>query len=269
MVDVTLVSVFLVGLLGGVHCAGMCGGIVSLIGARAGAERAGATRFVPIRPLATTLTGRPTLRADGVAARWAMLIAYNAGRIASYTLAGAIAGGIGSAAWLAAHVLPVQQVAFVVANALMIAFGLYLTGALRSVAAIEGVGRGLWTALQPLATRTLLSTRPGAAFGAGLVWGWVPCGMVYGVLLAALVGGSAAHGAALMLAFGLGTLPNLLALGWSAARLRGLLHRRGLKLAAGVLVIAFGIAGLMRIDPTAHLHAVVEVCFPGWSAPAR
>lgn len=264
MVDVTLVSVFLVGLLGGVHCAGMCGGIVSLVGARAGAAR-----LVPIRASAPRAAGTPTLDGSDATARWTMLAAYNAGRIASYTLAGAIAGGVGSAAWLASHLLPVQQAAFVAANALMIAFGLYLTGALRSVTAIEGVGRGLWGALQPLATRTLLATRPREALAAGLVWGWVPCGMVYGVLVAALVGGSATQGAALMLAFGLGTLPNLMALGWSASRLRALLHRRRLQQVAGLLVIAFGVGGLLRIDPMAHLHAIAAVCLPGWSAPAR
>ena len=138
MVDVTLVSVFLVGLLGGVHCAGMCGGIVSLVGARAGAAR-----LVPIRANAATAAGGPTLRGDDATARWTMLAAYNAGRIASYTLAGAIAGGVGSAAWLTSHLLPVQQAAFVAANALVIAFGLYLTGALRSVTEkLESEGAG-------------------------------------------------------------------------------------------------------------------------------
>ena len=84
--------------------------------------------------------------------------------------------------------------------------------------------------------------------------------MVYGVLVAALVSGSALQGAELALAFGLGTLPNLLALGWSAAAARRWLGHRALRVAAGVLVVAFGVAGLARIDPLARLHQVVDAC---------
>jgi sulfite exporter TauE/SafE len=106
----------------------------------------------------------------------------------------------------------------------------------------------------------LAADRFGRALGAGLVWGWVPCGMVYGVLIAALVSGSALDGAALALAFGLGTLPNLLLLGWSAHAAQRWLRHRGVRIAAGVLVIAFGLAGLARLDPLAHVHQVVDAC---------
>ena len=248
MAEVTLLSVFLVGLLGGLHCAGMCGGIVSVMGATAArGRRAGALATIPV------LAERP-------APALPLLLAYNAGRILSYALAGALAGAIGSTALLVRNLLPVQQIAFVLANLLLIAMGLYLTGALRSVAVLEVAGQRLWGALRPLASRLLAADRLRTAFAAGLVWGWVPCGMVYGVLIAALVSGSAAQGAALMLAFGLGTLPNLLALGWSAHAARRLLAHRAPRVVAGVLIIAFGVAGLARIDPTAHLHRVVDAC---------
>ncbi|MFO1198621.1 MAG: sulfite exporter TauE/SafE family protein [Burkholderiaceae bacterium] len=244
MTDVTLLSVFLVGLLGGLHCAGMCGGIVAVMGA--GASRP-AGRTIPIRPA-------------HAAPAWPVLLGYNAGRIASYVAAGTLAGALGSSAALVRTVLPVQQVAFVAANLVLIAMGLYLTGVLRSVAVLEVAGRGLWRALQPLAARALAARDFPRALAAGLVWGWVPCGMVYGVLVAALVSGSALQGAELALAFGLGTLPNLLALGWSAAAARRWLGHRALRVAAGVLVVAFGVAGLARIDPLAHLHQVVDAC---------
>lgn len=244
MADVTLLSVFLVGLLGGLHCAGMCGGIVAVMGAGAGRP---AGRTIPIQPA----RGAPA---------WPILLGYNAGRIASYVAAGTLAGALGSSATLVHTVLPVQQVAFVVANLVLIAMGLYLTGVLRSVAVLEVAGRGLWRALQPLATRALAARDFPRALAAGLVWGWVPCGMVYGVLVAALVSGSALQGAELALAFGLGTLPNLLALGWSAAAARRWLGHRALRVAAGVLVVAFGVAGLARIDPLARLHQVVDAC---------
>ena len=249
MAEATLFSVFLVGLLGGIHCAAMCGGIAAVMGAGAARARSAAGP----RPVIAIVPQRS-------ASPLPVLLGYNLGRIASYTAAGAIAGALGSAALLVRQILPVQQLAFVAANLVLIAMGLYLTGALRSVAALEVAGRGLWRALQPLASRMLAADRFTRALAAGVVWGWVPCGMVYGVLIAALVSGSALEGAALMLAFGLGTLPNLLALGWSAQFARRWLQHRGVRIAAGLMVIGFGVAGLARIDPMRHLHRVVDAC---------
>jgi sulfite exporter TauE/SafE len=237
-----------VGLLGGLHCASMCGGIVSVMSA--GAARANDTgrRVIPIR-------------AERRATPLAILIGYNAGRITTYTSLGAIAGAIGSAAALAGAVLPIQQTAFVLANLVLIAMGLYLTGLLRSVAVLEVAGRGLWRTVAPLASRLLAVDGFGRAFRAGLVWGLVPCGMIYGVLIAALLTGSALQGAGLLLAFGLGTLPNLLLIGLTARGAQRWLGHRGVRIAAGLLVIGFGIAGLARLDPGAHLHGVVDACF--------
>lgn len=246
MPEVTLLSVFLVGLLGGIHCAGMCGGIVSLMST-------GAARAKPVRRVIPILPER-------AAATLRVQLGYNLGRVTSYAVAGSIAGALGSAAALANRVLPLQQAAFVLANLVLVAMGLYLTGALRSVAVLESAGQGLWRAVGPHASRLLSADDFPRALAAGLAWGWVPCGMVYGVLIAALLTGSAADGALLMLAFGLGTLPNLLLLGWSATFAQRWLRRRGLRIAAGLLVIGFGIAGLARIDPAEHLHALVDVC---------
>lgn len=248
MAEVTLLSVFLLGLLGGFHCAGMCGGIVSVIGANAGRRRpSGPAVAIPV------VAERP-------ARALPLLVGYNAGRIATYTAIGALAGALGSAAALAQGLLPVQQTAFVVANLVLIAIGLYLTGVLRALGVLEAAGQRMWRRIAPVASRMLAAERTSSAFAAGLVWGLVPCGMVYGVLIAALVSGSSGQGAALMLAFGLGTMPNLLALGWSARTARRWLERRAVRIAAGVLVIAFGVAGLARLDPGAHLHAVVDAC---------
>lgn len=279
MVEVTLFSVFLVGLLGGLHCAGMCGGIVSVMsaaGARSSSSRWAADRVPPpaagVSAAVATGPGLPAAHAGLptprvipiVAARAAtplpVLLGYNLGRISSYTVAGALVGALGSTAFLAEHLLPVQQIAFVLANLVLIGLGLHLTGALRSVAFLEFAGQGLWRRLRPLAARLLAVDGFGRAFRAGIVWGWVPCGMVYSVLVAALVSGSALHGAGLALAFGLGTLPNLLALGWSAHAARRWLNHRGLRIGAGLLVIAFGIAGLTRLDPLAHANALVDAC---------
>ena len=254
MIDVTLVSVFLVGLLGGLHCAGMCGGIAAVMGGAAGHGAAGPA------PTAQARLAAIRVRAEGMARPVSLLIGYNLGRITSYAVAGGLAGAIGSSAALVRHWLPVQQVAFVAANLLLIAMGLHLAGVLRRITVLEGAGAGLWRRLQPLASRCLAADTPRRAFGAGLVWGWVPCGMVYGVLMAALLSGSPWQGAALLLAFGAGTLPNLLLLGASGALTRRWLAVPALRIGAGVLVVAFGIAGLARIDPTRHLHQVVDAC---------
>lgn len=250
MLEPSLLSLFLVGLFGGLHCAGMCGGIVSAMGI--------AGRHTPGRPVGASAS---VARPRGNAGRLLRLLAYNGGRISSYILAGAVVGGIGSSAFLMGRVLPVQQFVFVLANLTLIALGLYVSGAIRSIAPIEAAGRGLWRAVGPAAARAMRGETTRDAWIAGMLWGFVPCGMVYAGLVAALTSASAIDGALLMAAFGLGTLPNLMALGWSAGRLAGWLQNRWIKVAAGILIIAFGIMGLLRLDPTEHIKAAIAYCF--------
>jgi len=244
--SLSLMSAFLLGLFGGVHCASMCGGIVALLGAR--------HRMMPLR-LQSGGTAVATIQSGTL-----LQFAYNAGRIGSYTVAGALAGTVGSAAWMAERVLPVQQASFVAANLVLIVLGLALTGGFRRLRVLARFGAGAWKRVAPFASRLLGATSVPGAFAAGAAWGWVPCGMVYGVLAAALVSGSGAQGALLMLAFGVGTLPNLLALGLAAQRVSRWFALPGARLAAGLLIVAFGVAGLMRIDPIAHLHQAVDIC---------
>ena len=82
------------------------------------------------------------------------------------------------------------------------------------------------------------------AFPLGLLWGWLPCGLVYSALVTALASGSAASGALMMLAFGLGTLPNLLLAGLLAARLKAYAAKPAVRLIAGLVVLGFGLRGL-------------------------
>ena len=219
MPEISYVSVFLVGLLGGVHCVGMCGGIVTALS------------------LSST-TRRPALP---------MLLAYNFGRIASYALAGAIVGAIGASTILLERFVPAERVLYGLANIMLILLGLYLAGLSRAVLALERVGSVVWARLQPLMKRFIPVRTLPQAFFTGAVWGWLPCGLVYSVLISALATGSAAHGALLMLAFGAGTLPNLLAMGLFAQRLQTLTRKPGVRLAAGLLVAAFGVWGLTRL----------------------
>lgn len=258
MVDVSLLSVFLIGLLGGLHCAGMCGGIVGAMSMAP--RRVGKPVPIPVRNggggAATVMPAGAMALRSGLT----LVLGYNVGRITSYTVAGAAAGAVGSTAFIAQRLLPVEQVAFVITNTILIVLGLYLLGVVRSFGPLEAIGQRLWRRLQPLAGRLLHADGFGGAFAAGVVWGWVPCGMVYGVLIAAMASGSATDGALLAAAFGLGTLPSLVALGLSLRSLRGWLQNRWVRTASGALVIWFGIAGLARIDPFDHLHQAVDAC---------
>ncbi|MEN9490854.1 MAG: hypothetical protein RJA63_1303, partial [Pseudomonadota bacterium] len=84
------------------------------------------------------------------------------------------------------------------------------------------------------------------AYPLGVLWGLLPCGLTYGVLSTALMSGSALRGGALMLSFGVGTLPNLLLAGVLLARYGKLIRSKLFRTAAGVLVMSFGVYGLVR-----------------------
>ena len=230
-----LATALLVGLAGGVHCVGMCGGIVT------------ALNFGSDAPPKRAVTRQ---------------LAYSLGRIASYAAAGALAGGAGSLALQTQRLLPAQVVLLVVANALIISLGLSLAGFRALIRPLERAGLLLWRALGRFGVRLGPAKSPAGAFAVGLAWGWIPCGLVYGVLATALVSGSPLRGASVMAAFGVGTLPNLLAAGFAADRLRRLLVRPRARMLAGLFVVILGIAGLARIpfisehlrDGLMHVH---------------
>jgi sulfite exporter TauE/SafE len=232
MDGVNLLPVFLVGLAGSVHCVGMCGGIV------------GAFSMAPARPafpVAVVTHAAPRL-AEGAL----RMAAYNSGRIGSYALAGALAGGLAGGVRTLAGLTALQAGAYWLANLMLVALGLYLTGAWPALARIEQLGQGLWRKVRPLTARIAPLDTPFKMLALGALWGWLPCGMVYSVLLTAMLAGSAGGGAAVMLAFGLGTLPMLLAMGVAGQRLRAALQRRAVRTACGLLVLGFGILGLVR-----------------------
>ena len=211
-------AVFLIGLLGGVHCLGMCGGIV----------------------------GALSLQTAPQGAKWPLHLAYNFGRITTYTVLGALLGWLGAIGGMLEGVLPVQLTLYVLANLMLVAMGLYFLGQTRWLAPFERAGHRLWRRVQP-ATRRFLPVRSVAqAFPLGLLWGFLPCGLVYSVLATALLSGDGVRGAGVMLAFGLGTLPNLLAAGLLLRRFRTLAGHPWVRRAAGLLVIAFGLLGLWR-----------------------
>ena len=222
LADLSLVGAFLVGLLGGVHCAGMCGGIVGV--------------------LSLGVPGREMNKAPN----WYYLLAYNAGRIFSYAVAGGLLGGI---AWLASNwsgLHQIQRGLQLLAALFLVALGLYLAGWWRGLLYIERLGGVLWMRLEPFGRRLLPVSDPVHAFMLGLVWGWLPCGLVYSVLVWSISTGSPFYGALLMLSFGLGTLPNLLLMGIAAERMAGRVRDKRTRQIAGMVVLSFAAYSLYQ-----------------------
>jgi sulfite exporter TauE/SafE len=194
MHELTLATVFIAGLLGSTHCVTMCGGIATALGA----PRVGGAR------------------------RWQPLI-YQLGRISSYGMAGAIVGTLGAAAGAGFAITRWSQILRLATALVVVVIGLDIalatSGRGRWLRAPERLGAILWRRIAP-AARAVLPASPGLrALALGLLWGWLPCGLVYSALLAAALAGSAAGGGATMLAFGLGTLPSMLGLNYAGAHL--------------------------------------------------
>lgn len=235
--ELTLLSAFLVGLIGSTHCLGMCGGIVSAL--TLGLDdriRRSARRLAPY------------------------LLAYNIGRIASYTVAGLLAGALSAKLFGLVPPAHIQTVVRLITGGFMIALGLYLAGWWPGLQQLEKWGGVFWRRIEPYGRRLLPVDHPLKALGLGLVWGWLPCGMVYAVLAWTLASGSAAQGAALMLAFGAGTLPMLLAVGLAAQLLKDFVRHPWVRRSSGLLVLLFGLYSLLVPGGPAE-HA-------GHSAPA-
>lgn len=219
----TYLSAFIIGLLGGVHCIGMCGGIMSAL-------------TLGIQPRNLLLSP-----SQSEANLFPYLLSYNLARIISYLIAGIIFGGVG--AWFTDLVLFNQAQMFlkVIAGLFLMALGLYLANWWRGLSYIEQLGSSVWRFVEPTAKRFIPIKSIKHAFAAGFFWGWLPCGLVYSVLIWSLSSGSAIKGGLLMLSFGLGTLPALIAVGMFAASIKRFMQLQVVRVFAGVLVIGFGV----------------------------
>lgn len=208
-----------VGLLGGVHCLTMCGGLVATL----------------------TLGLSPEIRRDPRRMLPYQLV-YNLARISGYAVAGALFGGLG-AVLVEFETLPVmQRLLQGLAGLTMVLLGLYLAGWSAALAAVERLGAPLWRRLEPIARRFLPVRRLGQAAVIGFLWAWLPCGLVYSLLIMAISSADPIAGALIMLTFGLGTLPNLLGLALLAGAVARLAERPWIRRLAGLLVIGFGLA---------------------------
>src|SRR3989338_8878634 len=232
MTEFSIVAVFFVGLLGGVHCLGMCGSIVGML----------------------------TAQLPKHGARWPFHLAYSSGRLASYMASGALAGAIGQAGLLWRDVVPVQHLLFGLSSLMLVALGLYLAGIWGMVRRIEQLGGRLWQYIRPLTRGLLPVTTIARALSLGVLWGWLPCGLVYSVLVTALASGNAQSGALVMLAFGLGTLPNLQALGLFWEGVRRWMQSPRIRMVAGLLVAGLGVCGLIKGGYTFYVHGWAGSC---------
>ena len=212
----SLSSAFLLGLMGSAHCVGMCGGM------------AGALSL-------------PLSKAN-VSNRKKVLIqlGFGFGRIAGYGLAGYLAG---SFSWA---LLTITGSGFVVVlrvltGIFMVFLGLFLSGGWNGLSKIETLGARLWQAISPLIrVLTPADTLP-KSLAVGLLWGWLPCGMVYSMLVFSMSGGTGMQGAGIMLMFGLGTMPAVVGMGLMANKLLAYMQKKWLKGIFGSMIILFGL----------------------------
>lgn len=219
--SLTFGTAILLGLLGATHCIGMCGG------------------------LAASISLGHNRQAQGT---W-LILAYNLGRIASYMAAGAVIG-------LAGHTLNSGMGALLLrtlAGLLLVAMGLYVAQLWLGLTRIERAGGLLWRFLRPLASRLLPANSAPRALSLGLVWGWLPCGLVYSTLLWSSAAGNWLHSAWLMAGFGIGTLPAMVTTGLMAQQVRQLLQRKDVRYGAGMLIILFGLLTIPWSGWISHL----------------
>lgn len=212
----SLGAALLAGIAASGHCIGMCGGIAGALAMRS--------------------------QQSGTGTRVGIALAYNLARVTSYAVAGGIAGLFGRTLLNAVDVKPLSVAFRVAAGLIMLAAAGRLLFGWRFLDPIESAGAGLWRRLAPWAGRQGRNGGVGGAIGLGLAWGWLPCGMTYSMLLLAATTASTTLGAAVMLAFGLGTLPSMVTATLAFDRIaRGLSRRASLRAIAGALLLAFGL----------------------------
>ena len=218
-------AAFMVGLLGGAHCVGMCGGIMNALVFAVPENMRSTRKVLPI------------------------VLLYNLGRITSYALAGFIIGWLGS--WMQFIASPSGIALRILAGVMMIAMGLYIAGWWKGLSHLEKVGGVFWKYLQPIGNRFMPVTRAWQALFLGMVWGWLPCGMVYSALTLSAGVSYGPESALVMIAFGLGTLPVMVLTGAFANKVKAVVQKAAVRNVAALLVIGFGVWTLAT--PLSHL----------------
>jgi len=219
----------LAGLLGGAHCAAICGGI------------------------ATSLTVQQR-------GGWWMALQPNLGRVLGYVLAGAIVGGIGHGLLGVARTPALGIALRAAVGVVLVVAALRLLDRGGRLRFLSTPGGRLWQWLRPLQRRLLPADTAPRRIALGLLWGWMPCGLSTTLLAAAWLTASAMHGALTMAAFGLGTLPVMLPLTWAGARLGQRLQRGGWRKAMAATLLLSGVLTVAApwLMHAPALHAALE-----------
>lgn len=249
------------GFLGSLHCLGMCGGVSGTIalGALPHSSDRNPGAALSISIPVSALRRSPQILSPAQS----NVLAFNTGRIASYMLAGALAGSIGGAisqGWVLSETTTARTALFLFANLMIVATGLYVMGLPQLLAPLERAGGHLWRHISPHTKNLLPMNTISRSALFGVLWGWIPCGMVYAMLLSAISAGSAATGMLTMFAFGMGTLPAMVAAGWAAGGLRRWTRDSRVRMAAGAAVVAMGLFGFGRADGLRQLESFGAFC---------
>jgi len=224
--EISLLAALITGLLGSVHCVGMCGGIIGSL----------------------SLGLEPRVKQSKVRTL-SFILLYNIGRLSSYVIAGLLVARLGESSSQYFN-QDTQQLGSWLSGFFMVLLGLYIAGWWKLLSTLEVAGSHLWRYIQPLGNKLMpVKTYP-HAFMLGALWGWLPCGMVYAMLVFALSSQDTLQGGLIMLAFGLGTLPTLFLLGTIATTTKKFFQQPIVRQLAGTLIILFGVYSL--VVPTTH-----------------
>jgi sulfite exporter TauE/SafE len=223
---------FVMGLVSSLHCIGMCGSIIGTL----------------------TLSLSPEIR-HKKALLLPFVFNYNFGRITSYTIAGALAGLIQSLATLQMGEIHGHRLLQILSALIMAGAGLYIAGWFPRFAYIEKAGMHFWKTIEPFGRKLIPVKTRSHAFLFGMVWGWLPCGLVYAALALAATAGDVSKSALTMLAFGLGTLPAVMGVGIMTGILTRLSRMQRFKQVVGLFMIALALlAALPWLNPMAIVN---------------
>lgn len=211
-------AAFLVGLMGSAHCIGMCGGFMAALSSQI-------PTFDHESRLFTILKFQLT---------------YGIGKIISYSIAGILCGAITSSIHSLFEIKFYLIFLRFFAGFMMIIAGLYISNIWRGLTYIEKFGYYFWQKIQPFSKNLLPINSLGKAFNAGLIWGWLPCGLVYSMLTWAIASASMIKGGMILMSFGIGTLPVLVLTGIAAKNLALLVQHKTIQLISGLALILFG-----------------------------
>jgi uncharacterized protein len=215
------------GAAGSVHCLAMCGGLAGALGMRSGVTPSSALRDA-----------------------WL----YHCGRLAGYGLAGALFGLLGATLLSIANLPLLAAIARLAAGVLLILAALKVLFRWNLLSWIERAGARYWKVLQPVARRAMSGSGVAHSLTVGLLWGWLPCGLVYSMLVFAALGGNSMRGAGIMVAFGLGTMPAMLTSSAFAARIGNWTGQQGTRQLGGCLLLLFGCWIAWSALPSPHHH---------------